>query len=153
MGGEPYYYFVKYKSDIDAALQELRDREFNAGRYNPVFPDLFRLFPLRPDSPAPGPQHNSIQEALESTDADGTRSILDIDHVSEEPDFCAAAPLPPEELERLFGTEQPTSEMIRRSVEETGELFEILQRGQCAYIIAYKDGRPDELFFAGYSFD
>lgn len=69
------------------------------------------------------------------------------------PDYSAAAPLPPEELERLFGTQQPTAEMIRRGVEETGELFEILERGQCAYIIAYKDGRPDELFFAGYSFD
>ena len=153
MGGEPYYYFVKYKTDIDTALQELRDREFKAGRYNPVIPNLFLLFPIRPDSPAPGPKHDSIQEALESTGADGTRSILDIDHISDEPDYSAAAPLPPEELERLFGTQQPTAEMIRRGVEETGELFEILERGQCAYIIAYKDGRPDELFFAGYSFD
>ena len=105
MGGEPYYYFVKYNADVSAALEELRNREFQAGRYNPVFPNLFRLFPLRPDSPAPGPQNESIEKALEASDANGTRSILDINHVSDEPDYFAAAPLPPEELDRLFGTQ------------------------------------------------
>jgi hypothetical protein len=147
MGAEPYYYFVKYNADVDAALQELRDQEFQAGRYNPVMRHL--SFPIGPDSPSPGARHDSIQEALEASDADGTRSILDLDHVSEQPDFCAVAPLPPEELERLFGTEQPTHEMI----EQSGELFEGMERGQGVYIIAYKDGQPDELFFGGYSFD
>jgi len=147
MGAEPYYYFVKYDADIDAALQELREREFEAGRYNPVIRHL--EFPIGPDSPSPGAQHSSIQEALEASDAEGTRSILDLDHVSEEPDFCAVAPLPSEELERLFGTDRPTHEMI----EQNGELFESMDRGQGVYIIAYKDGRPDEIFFGGYSFD
>jgi hypothetical protein len=35
--------------------------------------------------PAPGAQHDSIDEAREDADADGTRSILDIDDVSEAP--------------------------------------------------------------------
>lgn len=147
MGAEPYYYFVKYSADVDAALQELREREFEAGRYNPVIPHL--SFPIGPDSPSPGAQHSSIQEALEASDADGTRSILDLDHVSEEPDFCAVAPLPPEELERLFGTDEPTHEMI----EQSDELFEGMERGQGVYIIVHKHGRPDEIFFGGYSFD
>lgn len=147
MGAEPYFYFVKYKPDIDAALQELRDQEFKAGRYNPVLPRL--EFPIVPDSPSPGAGHDSIEEALEDSDADGTRSILDLDHVSEEPEFCAVAPLTPEELERLFGTNQPTHEMIERS----DELFEGMERGQGVYIVAYRQGRPDEIFFGGYSFD
>jgi hypothetical protein len=147
MGGEPYYYFVKYNADIDAALQELRNREFQAGRYNPVLRHL--PFPVGPDSPAPGAQHETIEEALAASDADGTRSILDLDHVADEPDFCAVAPLPPEELEQLFGTNQPSREMIERS----DELFENMERGQGVYIIAYKAGRPDEIFFGGYSFD
>jgi hypothetical protein len=147
MGAEPYYYFVKYNADVDAALQKLRKREFEAGRYNPVIRHL--EFPIGPDSPSPGAQHSSIQEALEAADADGTRSILDLDHVSEEPDFCAVAPLPTEELERLFGTDQPTHEMI----EQNDELFEGMDRGQGIYIVAYKHGRPDEILFAGYSFD
>src|SRR5436853_7058907 len=110
MGGHPYFYFVKYEPDINAALQKLREREFAAGRYNPVIP--FLEFPLGPDAPEPGAEHSSIEEALEASDADGTRSILDLDHISEHPDFCAVSPLPPDELERLFGTAQPTPKMI-----------------------------------------
>jgi len=147
MGAEPYYYFVKYNSDVNAALQELRDREFAAGRYNPVVRHL--AFPIGPDSPSPGAKHKSIQQALQASDAEGTRSILDLDHVSDQPDLCAVAPLAPEETERLFGTDQPTREMI----EESDELFENMERGQGVYIIAYKYGRPDEIFFGGYSFD
>lgn len=147
MGAHPYYYFVKYQSDIDAALQELRAREFEAGRYNPVIP--FLEFPVGPDSPSPGAQHSSIEEAMEDSDADGTRSILDLDHISDVPELCAVTSVPPDELERFFGTGKPTHEMI----EENGELFENIDRGQGIYIIAYKNGRPDEIFFAGYSFD
>jgi hypothetical protein len=147
MGAHPYFYFVKYNPDIQAALDELRDREFQAGRYNPVIP--FLEFPLGPHSPSPGAQHDSIENALEDSDADGTRSILDLDHVSDEPEFCAVAPLPREELDRLFGTQQPTHE----NIEQSDELFERMERGQGVYIIAYKNGRPDELFFGGYSFD
>lgn len=147
MGAHPYFYFVKYQSDIDAALQELRAREFEAGRYNPVIP--FLEFPLGPDSPSPGNQHISIDEAMDDADADGTRSILDLDHISDEPEFCAATALPPDQLEGLFGTDQPTRKMI----EDNQELFETIERGQGIYLIAYKNGRPDEIFFAGYSFD
>ena len=147
MGAHPYFYFVPYQEDINAALQELREREFEAGRYNPVIP--FLEFPLGPDAPAPGAEHSSIEEALEDSDADGTRSILDLDHISETPDFCAVSPLPPEELNRLFGTTQPTRKMI----EESDDLFEGIERGQGVYIITCQNGKPDEIFFAGYSFD
>ena len=147
MGAHPYFYFVKYQSDIGTALQELRAREFAAGRYNPVI--AFLEFPVGPESPAPGAQHSSIEEALEDADADGTRSILDLDHISDAPGFCAVTPVGPDELQRLFGTEQPTHKMI----EENQEFFENIERGQGIYITAYRNGRPDEIFFAGYSFD
>ena len=68
MGAEPYFYFVEYNPDINAALQELREREFEAGRYNPVMRSLYSLFPIGPDSPAPGAQHDSIEEAREAWD-------------------------------------------------------------------------------------
>jgi hypothetical protein len=32
LGGHPWFYFVEYEPDIDAALQKLRQREFDAGR-------------------------------------------------------------------------------------------------------------------------
>ena len=98
MGAHPYYYFVEYQSDVESALQDLRQREFQAGCYNPVQP--FPDFPIRPDSPAPGAKHRSIDEAREAADEDGTRSILDIEAVSDIPSLCVAAPLGKEELKR-----------------------------------------------------
>jgi hypothetical protein len=132
MGAEPWDYFVPYEKDIQAALDKLRQREFRAGRYRGSEED-----------PA------TIEEAVENMDADGTGSILDITHIAEEPDFCAVAPLSAEELVQLFGTDRPTREMIERST----DLYEDIDRGQGVYIIAYKDGKPSEIFFGGYSFD
>ena len=147
MGGHPWFYFVAYQSDINIALQDLRRREFEAGRYNPVI--WMPPFPVDNNSPAPGAQHASIDEAMEAADADGTRSILDMERISDTPDDGAVAPLPAEELIDLFGTDKPTREMI----EDNDDLFEMLERGQGVYVIAYRDGEPTEIYFAGYSFD
>ena len=71
MGGESWFYFVPYQADIDSALQALRRREFQAGRYNPVMP--LPDFPVDAGVPGPGAQHDSIEEAITDADADGTR--------------------------------------------------------------------------------
>lgn len=147
MGAHPYWYTVKYNADVDAALQQLREREFRAGRYNPVMP--FIDFPITARSPAPGAQHATIEEAMEDADADGTRSILDIAQIGDEPDFCTAAPLPDDVLEDLYGTAQPT----RAAVEANMDFLEDVERGQAVYVTLYRNGVPDELLFAGYSFD
>jgi hypothetical protein len=147
MGAEPYFYFVPYQADVDAALQALRQREFQAGRYNPVLP--FLEFPIGPQSPSPGAQHTSIEEACEDADADGTRSILDLDRISEEPDFGAVTPLDEGALQELYGTTRPTREMIEQNM----DFFEDIERGQGIYIVVYQDGAPAEIFFAGYSYD
>jgi len=147
MGGEPWFYFVPYQTDINRALQGLRKREFDAGRYNPVTP--FPEFPVAANAPAPGAQHASIEEAIEAADADGTRSILDIERVSDDPDYGAITPLSEDNIVELFGTSTPTREMI----ESNEDLFETIDRGQGIYIVAYRDGEPSEIFFAGYSFD
>ncbi|HEY0324280.1 MAG TPA: hypothetical protein VGC66_25260 [Pyrinomonadaceae bacterium] len=147
MGGHPWFYYVDYELDIDAALQKLRQREFAAGRYNPAID--FPEFPVDENSPVIGAQHSSIEEALDDADADGTRSILDMLKVSDTPDYCAVARLPEEQLMELFGTDKPTYEMI----EDNDELYEALERGKGIYIIAYKDAQPSKILFAGYSFD
>src|SRR5512141_2523375 len=110
MGAEPYYYFVPYQPDIHQALQELRRREFLAGRYHPAMEEL--AFPVGPDSPAPGPRHRSIEEAFRASEPDGTRSILDMERVGEEPDCGVVPPVTDEELLDLFETTRPTREMV-----------------------------------------
>lgn len=150
MGGHPWFYLVEYEPDVEAALRKLRQREFEAGRYNPVidFPD----FPVTADSPAPGAQHASIEDAFEDADADGTRSILDMERVSDTPDFGAVTPLSEDVLTEVFGTSRPTRAMVEG---ESGyELFEsIEERGQGVYFLVYEDERPAGIFFAGYSYD
>ena len=147
MGAHPYYYFVEYQPDIEAALQDLRQREFEAGRYNPAQP--FPRFPSHSDSPAPGAKHESIYEAIEDAAEDGTRCILDIETVSDWPDFGVASPLSEEDLERYFGTQLPTKEMVSRRL----DFLASIERGHCIYITLFESGQPSELFFGGYSFD
>ena len=147
MGGHFYWYVVDYQPDIGAALEALRRREFAAGRYNPAM--MFPPFPVNADSPAPGPKHQSIHDALEASDADGTRSILDLDHIAAKPDYGAVTPLPDATLMSLYGTTRPTREMVEPDCEFAGDL----ERGQGVYIVLYRGDTPSALLFAGYSFD
>jgi hypothetical protein len=147
VGGHPWFYFVKYQTDINGALQALRRREFHAGRYNPAI--RMPQFPVDADATGPGARHPSIEAAMEDADADGTRSILDMERVSDSPDHGAVTPLAEDDLIDLFGTATPTREMI----ESNDDLFEAIDRGQGVYVVAYRDGKPSEIYFAGYSYD
>jgi hypothetical protein len=147
MGAHPYWYFTRYEKDVEAALDKLRRREFEAGRYNPIMP--FIKFPISPAADSPGPQHLSIRPARDAAGMDGTRSILDIEGVGDAIEIRVATPLDDETLEELYETAQPTHEMIETNM----DFFEKIDRGQAIYIVAYRDNKPGELFFAGYSFD
>ena len=147
MGGEPWYYFVAYQKDLQRALDELREREFRAGRYNPVV--RFPQFPISGDAPGPGAGHRSIEAALEASDADGTRSILDMNRVGTDPDYGVVVQYPKESLVALYGTDKPTKDMVVGNMDFLNDV----ERGQGIYIVAYKDDKPAEIFFAGYSFD
>ena len=146
MGGHPYWYFTKYTGDVNEALQILRDREFRAGRYNPVM--RFINFPLDANSPSPGAQHNSIAAALKASGDDGTRSILDIEKIGTQPRYRVAVPLDENYLLSLYGTTRPSRQTV-----ENLDFLEDVDRGHCVYVTIYKDDEPDELLFAGYSFD
>jgi hypothetical protein len=148
MGGHPYWYFVPYESDAQKALDSLRDREFKAGRYNPVI--RFLEFGA-PDflEQQPGAKHRSIAAAMDAAAEDGTRSILDISRVGDGPDFGVAARVPGAQLREWFGTERPTRAML----EQAGDLFDSIDRGQGVYVVVYDGDEPKELFFAGYSYD
>src|SRR5688572_6877562 len=115
MGAHPYWYVTRYTPDPNVALNELRQREFRAGRYNPVM--WMPPHPVGPGSPAPGARHRTIEDALEAADADGTRSILDLNEVADEPDFGVAAPIDDELLTELYGTARPTRAQVLDNME------------------------------------
>ena len=146
MGGHPWWYLVPYENDIAKSLEALRQREFKAGRYNPA--ESFPRFPVDLKH-APGCQHASIDEAREDSDADGTRSILDVSRISRIPDYDCVAPIADNELMEFFGTTKPTAE----DVEDCEDLFDQIERGQGAYVVVYDGDEPSHIFFAGYSYD
>lgn len=133
MGAEPWEYFVPYQANVEQALQSLREREFQAGRFRGA---------------EEGP--SSIDEALEMMDADGTASILDMLRIAPQSDYFAVTPLSPAQYEQYFGTQRPTRGQIEQG---TDDLFEELDRGQGVVAVAYEGDQPRELYFAGYSFD
>ncbi|MDC0833096.1 hypothetical protein POG22_08755 [Geitlerinema sp. CS-897] len=182
MGGHPWYYFTTYQADINAVLQALREQEFRAGRYGSSYllsqsssllreylsTEEFEKFSNFVNQPRPSADdlikaHGSVRAAmeavLEASEADGTQSILDILHVSEEQNTSSVCPLSDEELQAIFQTTEPTHKMIEsillyESEENSWETFwDSIERGEGRYIIVYKDGKPVEIFFAGYSFD
>ena len=132
MGGEPWFHVAPYQSDIPAALEALRQRVFAEGEY-------------RGSNEEPA----TIEEALENMDADGTASILDIDHVAASPEPTGVTVLTPAEAKQYFGTERPT----RADVEKADQFWDDIGRGEAVCVVLYNGDRPSELYLAGISFD
>lgn len=150
MGGEPWFYIVPYQPDIGKALGDLKQREFEAGRYNPVQP--FQSYSRNPATPSPGAGHSTIAEAIEAAGASGTRSILDMERVASDPDdidYGVVTPLTEDYILEQFGTSQVT----RKMMEDDPILAEDIDRGQGVYMILFESGKPSEICFAGYSYD
>lgn len=150
MGAHLYWYFTPYHLDFNVALQSLREREFEAGRYSPAvdFPE----FPITKETPSPGKAHGTIEEALEAAMEEGTRSILDIQSVSNSADSCTARILSDDELSMYFGTTKPSRQDLE-DYDNLDPIIDAIERGEAVCIPVFENNRPTELFFAGYSFD
>jgi hypothetical protein len=131
MGGHPYQYVVAY-ADPATALRKLRQDVFQKGQYFGAH--------RTPKSP---------EEAVELAGATGTRSILDILRIADEPDYSCAAPLTAEQAMEYFGTERPSVDMI----EHCDLLWEELERGMARYVVVYEADVATSLVFIGYSYD
>lgn len=175
MGGSEWQYFVPYQADIEKALQELRQAEFETGDF--YYPDdTYREHTeeerwnwLRYGVPLPGseglPKPDTIKNLLQLKAEEGTGTILDID---------SAYPLSSEQLIEIFGTDKPTRALVDAALAQPPyyisksppyhqdnllSLTRYLQkranrwRGDGTYIIVYKDDQPDEILFIGYSGD
>ena len=157
MGADPYWYYVPYENDKNNALQKLRKREFEAGRYSPVVYAFNLDFPFDniADAPAPGKMHETIEDAIEDAMESGTGTILDIDKLSDAINYGAAYVLKEEELRKYFGTDKPTRKIVDEKVWDfwnyVANKFGVRGVGIC--ITVYKDDMPNELYFGGYSYD
>jgi hypothetical protein len=133
-------YYTPYRQDVATTLEDLRQQEFAAGR--------FHLSNLRPAT---------IHQANINSDADGTRSILDIEHVTETPDFASVSPLSRARLIEAFGTDRPDRQTVERVLLEANEALEEaleeIERGEGRYVIIYDGESPTEVFFCGFSCD
>ena len=172
MGEHPYWYFTPYQADLNAALQHLRQQEFEAGRYSPVNPFPFDPAlnePIKAREPNAG-HYASIEAALEAAMAAGTRSILDIKRVADDPGLSVASPVATPYLWLFFRTDKPKRQVIEAVLfgalqteaeeeedsdydAEIDDFFALVDRGESEYVIVYADEQPAEIFFAGYSFD
>jgi hypothetical protein len=95
----------------------------------------------------------TIKKLLELQGESGTHSILDVGGVSPKPEFGTVSPLPPTKLVELFGSERPSHAQIERASSSGALEGFTSERWQGIYVVAYHDGSPSEIFFAGCSGD
>jgi len=149
MGGCFWDYFVPYEDDVSAALGKLREDVFRKKEYVSSS-DIEGDSDLGDETPA------TIEELLQRESESGTNSILDITHVSGEPEFAAVSPMPPEMLREIFGSDKPTREMVeakRGEPELTDDNPLACEGWQGTYFTVYRGGTADEIYFVGSSGD
>ena len=141
----------------------------------------FGLIP-RSEFPSPGPCHETIEAVYGQMDENGTQSILDIAEASDAPisgqegpgaslirmDISGvASPVNDDDLQLLLGTTKPTAQLVQDILLAKGEseprdveklkardrFWDGIGRADARYIVLYRDGEPDGIFFAGFSAD
>ena len=165
MGASGWTHFVPYESDIANALNGLREQVFQSGKYyqrEAFWQDMNEDDysnedrDIREDSinwlrrMKAMKEPTTIEELILWNEEEGTHSIIDITDTSQMPEFGKAAPLSSEKLTDLFGTHEPTRIMVEQKIDE---IIQLRENGQATYTIVYKDGLPDQIFFAGDSGD
>jgi hypothetical protein len=181
MGASGWSYFVPYQKDVGRALQALKTGVFSEGRYCcPPVPAVEELESARVNLPSLSPDPTqagqepdlllsllktkqskprriprTIKALLKQCGAKGTHSILDIECISSEPAFAAITPLSRDQLLVIFGTARPLHAEVERwstRVELPGAPH-LYERWQGIYLIIYRNGRADEIYFEGCSGD
>ena len=131
MGARPYKYVVPWQLDLNRALQDLRREVFERGDFRGAEAGFA-----------------TPEEALDVS-AGGTRSILDITKITEDPGLCAASGFDHEELDYYFGSTTPAV----RDIEKNDVVWTDIERGSARYVVAYEGGQPHKIVFLGYAFD
>ena len=136
MGAESYRSVTKYQEDTEQALSDLQQQIFAAGEYR-----------YSEDAEA-----GDIDEAREFAAEDGTKSVLDIYGISDEPTMAHAALVTDDEARSWFGCTEIDEKDIHK-IDDCSDFWTSMDRGEARYLILYKDGKPSQYYFAGLSFD
>ena len=165
MGASGWAYFVPYQADIYRALQELRASVFESGEYFSEVKLLsatiermqgrmpagtLQRFQDRLTQLQDQPQPENIEELMDMTGESGTHSILDIDGISEIPEFGKVTALSRQRLQQFFGTERPTRAMVEAQI---GKIQDSCKRWEGLYLIVFENDLPKEICFVGVSGD
>jgi hypothetical protein len=148
VGASGWDYLVPYRPEVAEALLDLQAQVFNDGDYY----QYWRLF----GTPRPETIEDlwAAKETPDFWDV-GTHSILDIDKIASvsEPDSPGAIrALSAPEMHAVLGTDRPTRTDFERALPGSDSLLDV-PRWSGRYVILYKDERPDEIAFWGYSGD
>ncbi|MFF8990379.1 hypothetical protein ACF09H_10620 [Streptomyces sp. NPDC014983] len=147
MGASGWEYYVPYQEDLDAALRELRERTFRVGDY--FWAREGDGTPTEARRPRPSTEEEMWADEWQQHS--GTHSILDVFRVQredEEPEICAVQPVTGEEARRATGTDRLT----RAHVPAIENLARERGYGRCA-VLHGADGKPEEIYFWGWSGD
>jgi hypothetical protein len=154
MGATGWIYFTPYQSDVEKALQELREQVFHSGRYEYHIGQALDLSAIDKWDAEGNARFQEMVEAarqraktidglLEVVDYSGTHSILDVRHTSDTPGHDVICSASQSQLMDWFGTGKPT----RKTVEDNVAAF--YDEAYPIFFVIYKDDVPDEFCFSG----
>src|SRR5688572_9643854 len=155
MGSEPWMNVTRWEPDAGAALARAQGEVLASGEYG--FHHYMRRtiellgaagenIPMPPEPP----RARTIEEAREQGGESGTYSCMDVYKLGAAPGFCEAGPFEDEVLLRVLGTSRPTFAVLEANV---SELYELLDRGEAAYVVCYQADAPATYAFLGMSVD
>jgi hypothetical protein len=163
MGASGWHYLAPYDDDVERALQQLRRDVLARGDFLRQYsgfgglrlPLWMRLLAgvLGLASAAKRRRLMKLGDpdaAAEAAGEGGTHSVIDLVGTSRVRTTGYATRAPARVLEQIYGTATPTRADVER---HAGDLDEQLDRGEAYYVVVYRDGRPDELYFEGNSGD
>lgn len=111
MGGEQWTCLAKYENAIETSLQKARQYHFETY--------FAKRFP-------------SIQAVVDSYEAEGTDSILDVSRLSERPAPGTSCAVSKEVLREIFGTDKPLRSMLSERFPDKF-LYEVQEESYSAY--------------------
>jgi len=177
VGSSGWFSRVPYQPDIAAALQVARWRTFRSGEYHHRRPipearqmtedEYVAWYASTLDEFARSMSRNYEEcrvewraAQIDPVDPDSllasypygaTVSVIDMIGVADKPTDDMVAPADDQLLEELFSTLTPST----ADVEAIASTYSLdpYGRGRGAYIIGYRDGKPDTIFFVGFTGD